>query len=108
MEQSLAEVPKDTLTLMRSARIEPPELSDGSVRVTMGYGYGDEVNPETLLPGSEYAVPVHERTEARHAPPTKAGFLLGPVLEHASELGPTMAASIRIALRSGGRMPRIT
>src|SRR5215831_3428643 len=67
-------------------------LSGGGMEMTIGYGAGDEINPKTRRPASEYAVPVHEIIEAYHKPPTKAKFLEDPVYEHASLMEPVLAA----------------
>lgn len=95
MTESLMECPIDTGTLRDSARIEPVEEYGEAVRVRFGYGYGDTPNPITGHLPSEYAVPVHEILEARHAAPTKAKFLEDPVLGIGPNLGVNMEATIR-------------
>lgn len=95
MADSLSECPIDTGTLRRSSGIELAEqIGPDIVKVEMGYGYGDEINPDTRRPAAEYAVPVHELVEAKHAPPTKAKFLEDPVHAHAAEYEPFLAAYI--------------
>ena len=84
----------DNGTLRRSARVFAPVNLGGAISVTMGYGFGEEVNPAGRL-ASEYAVPVHERTDLMHAPPTKSGFLLDPVLEHAGSFAYELGMRIR-------------
>lgn len=103
MEQSLIECPVDTGALKRSAKFELAETVTGNISIKMGYGYGSEINPKTRRPVSEYAVPVHEITEAYHAPPTKAKFLEDPLLEQASTIQPFLAAKIRASLISTGK-----
>ncbi len=88
----------DAGTLRRSARVFRPRNDGVSVTVEMGYGFGEEVNPAGRL-AAEYAVPVHERTDVHHNPPTKSGYLLDPVLAHAGSFGAEVAA------RMQGTMP---
>lgn len=102
MAESLLITPIETGTLRKSARIEPVEADGESVRVRFGYGYGDEINPVTRRPAADYAVPVHEILEAKHAPPTQAKFLEQPVLENAQTLAPNMEASIRLVAQRNG------
>jgi hypothetical protein len=80
----------DSGTLRRSARIFAPRNDGASITVEMGYGFGEEVNPAGRL-AAEYAVPVHERTELAHNPPTKSGYLLDPLLAHATSFGGDIA-----------------
>ncbi len=84
----------DEGTLRRSARVFPPVRDPNGVSVTVGYGFGEEVNPAGRR-AAEYAVPVHERHELRHNPPTKSGYLLDPLLANAPRMGEHLAASAR-------------
>lgn len=124
MAESLRQCPVDTGTLKSSARVGRVEGWDfafkkgggfqralrgpggrfvGAIEaapgrdmsLTLGYGYGDEVNPKTNHLASEYAVPVHEIIEAYHEPPTKAKFLEDPVYEHAAVMEPLLAAYMK-------------
>jgi len=84
----------DNGTLRRSAVVaEPTRTGDGS-SVVIGYGFGEEENPRGMK-AAEYAVPVHERAELRHDPPTKSHFLQDPLLEAADRVGPFLAEAIR-------------
>jgi hypothetical protein len=113
MDSSLEQCPVETGTLKRSARVGA--LGTRTVRggggkfvgatsyadagediVIIGYGFGDEINPKTRRPASDYAVPVHEIIEAYHKPPTKAKFLEDPVYEHSSEMEPFLASWLNI------------
>ncbi len=76
----------DNGTLRRSARVFPPVNTGNESSVTLGYGFGTEVNPAGRM-ASEYAVPVHERSELHHRPPTHSHFLLDPLLRFSSQLG---------------------
>lgn len=96
MTESLEECPVLSGTLKRSARIQPVEQRGYRFLITMGYGYGDEVNNQGKT-ADEYAVPVHEILEKKHPPPTKAKFLEDPVVLHAQALGETMRSVIRLA-----------
>ncbi len=73
----------DAGTLRRSARVFAPRRTPNEVTVEMGYGFGEEINPAGRL-AAEYAVPVHERSDLEHDPPTKSHFLLDPLLAKAS------------------------
>lgn len=117
MSSSLEQCPIETGTLRRSAKIvtaHPGRSFEGfsrlrnssgqfmgigspvkEVTTILGYGFGDEINPKTHRPASEYAVPVHERVEAYHKPPTKSKFLEDPVYEHAAAMEPMLAAYMR-------------
>lgn len=96
MRDSLFLCPIDTGTLRSSARVEEPVETPVRISLTLGYGYGVQVNPKTGHIAAQYAVPVHERLDQHHAPPTQAKYLEQPVLSYAPRLGPTIAASIRI------------
>ena len=87
---SLAEVPKDTYTLLMSAFYEVSRRTDTSASVyayeaIIGYGgNGDPVNPKTGRRASSYMVEVHEDLSVYH-PTGKAKFLEDPVREYARE-----------------------
>jgi hypothetical protein len=99
---SLMLCPEDTGTLRRSARVDDSNLSamrprnslgqfmSGNPYVVVGYGYGFERNEKTGHLASEYAVPVHERLDQRHEPPTQAKFLEDAVYEYSANYGPTI------------------
>ena len=77
---SMAEVPKDTYTLLMSAFYELSRRTDTAAttwayEATIGYGgNGDPVNPKTGQRASSYMVKVHEDLSAHH-PNGKAKFL---------------------------------
>lgn len=104
MKDSLVEVPKESGVLARSARIMPIEETPKSLSITFGYGFGDEVSPETGYVAAEYAVPVHEILEAIHPPPTKAKYLEDPLLLHAATLDQKLALSIRTTSYATGSL----
>ena len=82
----------DEGTLRRSARVFPPVRDGDGFSVTLGYGFGDEVNPAGRL-AAEYAVPVHERHDVRHTPPEKSGYLIDPLLAAAPTMGDRLSAA---------------
>ena len=85
---SMAEVPKDTYTLLMSAFYEVTkrtDISSPSFEAIVGYGgNGDPVNPKTGRRASSYMVKVHEDLSAYHST-GKAKFLEDPVREYARE-----------------------
>ena len=87
---SMAEVPKDTYTLLMSAFYEVARRTDTSAstwayEAIVGYGgNGDPVNPKTGRRASSYMVKVHEDLSAYHST-GKAKFLEDPVREYAKE-----------------------
>lgn len=97
MYVSQTECPVDTATLKSSARIIEPVRTAEAITVTMGYGYGNERNPKTGELASGYAVPVHERMDVKHEPPTKAKYLEDPMHAYAALFGRTLAMSIQRA-----------
>lgn len=102
MEDSLEEVPKDTMVLANSAATFDAERKGNRIVVEMGYGYGDEINPKTKRMADQYALPVHEIFYAEHDPPTKSHYLIDPLLDNARRF----QADIVIAMKSvteGGR-----
>lgn len=86
---SMAQVPKDTYTLLMSAFYEVARRTDTAAttwayEAIIGYGgNGDPVNPRTGRRASSYMVAVHEDLSAVH-PVGKAKFLEDPVREYAS------------------------
>jgi hypothetical protein len=54
MVSSLAETPEVSGTLKESHDIEPPRRSGRKIRITMGYGYGDEPSPVDGRRASRY------------------------------------------------------
>lgn len=95
MGDSIFECPEDTGVLVRSARVEGATKVAKRIKVKMGYGYGDEINPDTKRTADQYAWPVHEIYDAEHEPPTKDHFLIDPLLEHARTYGTDLAAAMR-------------
>lgn len=87
---SMAEVPKDTYTLLMSAFYNVSRRSDTSVKTwayeaVVGYGgNGDPINPRTGKRASSYMVAVHEDLSVVHTT-GKAKFLEDPVREYAKE-----------------------
>lgn len=90
----------DNGTLRRSARVFAPVRELDRVKVEVGYGFGEEVNPAGRV-AAEYAVPVHERHELRHEPPTKSGYLLDPLLANSTRMGDSLAAAAKEPVPSG-------
>lgn len=99
MYESQLIVPVDTATLKRSARVLEPVNEGTAVVCELGYGYGEEINPKTGMRAAGYAIPVHERTEVRHAPPTSAKYLETPMLAYADRLDVTVGAWITRAAK---------
>lgn len=102
MYVSQREVPVDTGTLKSSGQVGMPERGPTAIEVTLGYGYGEAVNPKTGEIAAEYAVPVHERVFVKHAPPTKAKFLEDPATAYAMLYGATLELWIRRVDASDG------
>lgn len=101
MNQSLQQAPIESGTLRRSAKVNPAENTGTRLRLVMGYGYGDEVNPQGKT-AADYAVPVHEIMEKKHPPPTKSHFLIDPLLENSKLLEPYMAGMARYSVEGKG------
>lgn len=95
MGDSIFECPEDTGVLVRSARVESAVKVSKRIKVKMGYGYGDEINPTTKRTADQYAWPVHEIYMAEHEAPTKDHFLIDPLLEHARTYGSDLAVAMR-------------
>ena len=86
LDNSMAEVPKDTHTLLMSAfyEVSRRRIKVWAYEAIIGYGgNGDPINPRTGQPASTYMVDVHEDLTARH-PVGKAKFLEDPVREYAN------------------------
>lgn len=86
LDNSMAEVPKDTHTLLMSAfyEVSRRRIKVWAYEAILGYGgNGDPINPRTGQPASTYMVDVHEDLTARH-PVGKAKFLEDPVREYAN------------------------
>lgn len=85
LDESMAQVPIDTSTLMLSAFWEISGYYKTGWDATVGYGgNGDPVNPKTGKPASSYMLAVHEDLGAYH-PIGKAKFLEDPVRAYAKE-----------------------
>lgn len=86
---SMAQVPRETYTLLMSAYYEVSRrgdtaLSTHAYQAIIGYGgNGDPVNPRTGRPASSYMLAVHEDLTALHTE-GKAKFLEDPVREYAA------------------------
>ena len=80
-------VPVKTTRLRSSAYTAPPKTSGGNVSVEIGYG-------------TDYAVPVHERTYARHTV-GQAKYLEKPVQEARAGYTQRLAADTRRMARMG-------
>jgi hypothetical protein len=76
MKRSQFEVPKNTGLLANSAFIRVHDHS--GPRRSSGARYGDAALNTS---GESYAAAVHEILKASHAPPTKAKYVEGPLLE---------------------------
>jgi len=83
-------VPKDTLTLAESRFIDEPHTVGTTISIKLGFGRGSTPNPIDGKVAGEYAVPVHEILEAKHAPPTQAKYLETPAIAYESQLGETV------------------
>ena len=89
LSESMAQVPKETYTLLMSAYYEVARRSDAapstwSYEAIIGYGgNGDPINPKTGMPASSYMLAVHEDLSAIHVN-GKAKFLEDPVREYAA------------------------
>lgn len=90
LNDSIQQVPKDTLTLLMSAFYEVSRRTDTAAttwvyEAIVGYGgNGDPLNPKTGRRASSYMVKVHEDMSVYH-PTGKAKFLEDPVREYAKE-----------------------
>ncbi len=84
MTESKREVPVKTGALASSGFVEQPDVSRGSISVTMGYGG----------PAREYAIPVHEDLTARHTEGRKAKYLEDPVRRAVPGLAKDLAKAV--------------
>jgi hypothetical protein len=85
----------DNGTLRRSARVFAPVKTATEITVLMGYGFGEEVNPEGRI-AANYAVIVHEDPTHKHLPPTKYKYLEDPANEWASHAEESLSADINL------------
>lgn len=76
MTESKGLVPVDTGALRASGQVGLPVSTDQAITVELGYG-------DTAV---TYAIPVHERMDVKHAPPTGAKYLERPALAAAKNL----------------------
>lgn len=76
-EKTQERVPQRTGRLKSSGYLELVESSKGRPVVEMGYAKGGS---------PDYAMYVHEMVEIRHAPPTSAKFVEGPVNEDLGDI----------------------
>lgn len=91
MDESLAEVPKDTNSLASSAYIN----QDRKGNITFGYGGKNaQTNPVSGSNTEEYMLAVHERLDVHH-PNGKAKFLEDPVNRHAAALEQNVANKLK-------------
>lgn len=97
MGDSIFECPEDTGVLVESARVEGAVKEGKRIKVRMGYGYGDAINPKTKRTADQYALPVHEIYYAEHQAPTKDHYLIDPLLQHARSYGSDLGLSMRMA-----------
>ena len=89
MTQSKEIVPVDTSTLRQSGTVLLPEVQDGKVTVTMGYGGNSE----------PYALIVHENLEAHHPRGGTAKYLEIPLKQAAGGMLNRIAADIKKAVK---------
>lgn len=87
-------VPVETATLKRSGRVEEPVIEGDSIVATVGFGYGEALNPQTHEPAAGYAKWVELREDTRHKPPTQAHFLG----DSARAIGPHVGEFIKAAV----------
>lgn len=97
MEYTITEAkqrtPVDTGTLRASGTVSAPDVSGSRIEVAGGFGGAAQ----------NYAIPVHERMDARH-PVGQAKFLESAFLERASQFPSKLAAGVlaawqRLAIR---------
>jgi hypothetical protein len=101
-----AECPYDTRTLVSTAHIEKPQVTNSKILTYAGYaGKKDKMNPKTGLMTSAYAEKVHETPGTPpgggyYHPHGKWKFLSDPFLRHVNEVVNVIGEQIRIRLRS--------
>lgn len=96
-KESQVQVPVDTATLKASGRVNEPFIQGDKIICELGYGYGEALSPKTGRMARSYAIPVHERGDQYHEPPTKFKFLEDPVVAYIRDFEPTLAAHIQRA-----------
>ena len=101
MATSQALVPVDTGTLKRSGQVEIPVVNEHSISVTLGYGYGQTINPKTGEEAVGYAKWVEVRDDLTHKPPTQAHYLGEAARAHAPELPAFIEEGVRMKLGGG-------
>jgi hypothetical protein len=89
MVVSKEQCPVDSGDLRRSGYVKPPVPEDNDYRVELGYH-------------ESYALPVHERTEVYHKPPTKARFLADPYNAALQGIQKRLAIRIKHKLKERG------
>ena len=90
MTQSKEIVPIDTTTLRQSGTVLLPEVKDGKVTVTMGYGGNAE----------PYSLIVHEDLEAHHPRGGTAKFLEIPLKQAVGGMLSRIASDIKKAIKT--------
>lgn len=100
MGESQILVPVEFGVLKRSGQVEEPVVEGDSVSVTVGYGYGNEVNPETGDEAVGYAKWVEVRDDLKHKPPTQAHYLGEPAKAMGAELPGIIEYNVQARLRS--------
>lgn len=104
-DDSAYQVPKDTFVLAESWGSSAPYREGNRIKIVMGYGFGEDINPKTKRMADQYALPVHEIYNADHSPPTKSHYLIDPLIDRAKDLQFEMAISMKSTqtyLKSGG------
>lgn len=90
-KQSQVYCPKDTLDLVKSGRLTVERSSTKGRPATATISYGSNGWPF-------YAAIVHEKTQNRHAPPTRAKFLEAAVREDMGHIRDTITAGAKVAI----------
>ena len=98
LAESLSEVPRDTESLAKSARVE--DMGDGDYAVV--YGGNGTINPRTGQPVDDYMIRVHEDLEANHPNGGKAKFLEDPMRRHEQQFAERVAKRLRRTVLKGG------
>lgn len=87
-------VPKLTLALLETARLEPGKFGKGWSLI---YGNSKVEDPSLV----DYAAAVHEREDVHHAPPTGAKFLYKPMHETKGEIGKRVGEKLNTLIQEG-------